>query len=91
MGEACEHHLYDKGYGPTNLTLKHYLASIFSRGLAGDGDSRLPEPTLIPIGDEMHRAADSEPTRVAPPLKKVILPAPTPKLGHARHSKGRRR
>ncbi len=25
MGEACEHFLYDKGYGPTNLTLKHYL------------------------------------------------------------------
>ena len=23
MGEACEHFLYDKGYGPTNLTLKH--------------------------------------------------------------------
>jgi len=21
MGEACEHFLYDKGYGPTNLTL----------------------------------------------------------------------
>ena len=22
MGESCEHFLYDKGYGPTNLTLK---------------------------------------------------------------------
>ncbi|PYQ17377.1 MAG: hypothetical protein DMF79_17570, partial [Acidobacteria bacterium] len=29
MGEACEHVLYDKGYGPTNLTLKHHLAFLF--------------------------------------------------------------
>jgi serine/threonine-protein kinase len=30
MGEACEHLLYDKGYGPTNLTLKQYLGGLFS-------------------------------------------------------------
>ena len=36
MGEACEHFLYDKGYGPTNLTLKHYLASIFGRGMENE-------------------------------------------------------
>jgi len=29
MGEACEHFLYDKGYGPTNLTLKRYLQTLF--------------------------------------------------------------
>ena len=29
MGAACEHWLYDKGYGPTNLTLKEYLAVLF--------------------------------------------------------------
>jgi serine/threonine protein kinase len=29
MGVACEHYLYDKGYGPTNLTLKRYLQSLF--------------------------------------------------------------
>jgi serine/threonine protein kinase len=29
MGEACEHLLYDKGYGPTNLTLKQYLVELF--------------------------------------------------------------
>lgn len=29
MGEACEHFLYDKGYGPTNLTLKQYVNELF--------------------------------------------------------------
>ena len=29
MGEACEHFLYDKGYGPTNLTLKQHLYALF--------------------------------------------------------------
>jgi serine/threonine-protein kinase len=56
MGEACEHVLYDKGYGPTNLTLKHHLAYLFPErqaGPVGDPEERFPivEPTLIPIGD----------------------------------------
>ena len=57
MGEACEHFLYDKGYGPTNLTLKHYLASIFGRGMENESaaDARSHEPTLIPLRDEMRR------------------------------------
>ena len=84
MGEACEHYLYDKGYGPTNLTLKHYLASIFGHGLDNDsGDSRSLEPTLIPLRDEMRRD-EGEPTRVVSPLKKVIVRAATPKPGAAR-------
>ena len=29
LGAACEHWLYDKGYGPTNLTLKEYLSAVF--------------------------------------------------------------
>ena len=29
MGAACEHFLYDKGYGPTNLALKRYLGELF--------------------------------------------------------------
>ncbi len=29
LGAACEHWLYDKGYGPTNLTLKEYLSVLF--------------------------------------------------------------
>jgi serine/threonine protein kinase len=28
LGAACEHWLYDKGYGPTNLTLKEYLGAL---------------------------------------------------------------
>ena len=56
MGEACEHVLYDKGYGPTNLTLKHHLAFLFPEretGPAADPEERFPivEATLIPIGD----------------------------------------
>ena len=42
MGEACEHFLYDKGYGPTNLTLKHYLGSLFGRGDGGDEPGGAP-------------------------------------------------
>jgi serine/threonine-protein kinase len=29
LGAACEHWLYDKGYGPTNLTLKEYLSALY--------------------------------------------------------------
>jgi hypothetical protein len=44
MGEACEHHLYDKGFGPTNLTLKEHLAGLFPDAFAG---APAPEtPTL---------------------------------------------
>ncbi len=83
MGEACEHFLYDKGYGPTNLTLKHYLASIFGRGMENESaaDARSHEPTLIPLRDEMRRTEDGEPTRVVSPLKKVIVRAVTPQPG----------
>src|SRR5258708_9239637 len=58
MGGACEHFLYDKGYGPTNLTLKQYLAGLFPESIrtafrALDESSVFPviEPTLIPISD----------------------------------------
>jgi eukaryotic-like serine/threonine-protein kinase len=56
MGEACEHFLYDKGYGPTNLTLKRRLAVLFPNHPAAIGpdlERRFPlvESTLIPIGE----------------------------------------
>jgi serine/threonine-protein kinase len=57
MGAACEHFLYDKGYGPTNLTLKEYLAGLFpdAFGALGtpraQGDAAIVEPTLVPIAD----------------------------------------
>jgi len=54
MGEACEHYLYDKGYGPTNLALKQYLNGLFP-----DSEALLPElvipdpaalePTIVPF------------------------------------------
>jgi len=52
MGQACEHHLYDKGYGPTNLTLKHYVNELFpgaSPAGAGSADDELIDPTLVPL------------------------------------------
>jgi serine/threonine protein kinase len=83
MGEACEHFLYDKGYGPTNLTLKHYLGSLFGRPYAdspgGPGAPR-HEPTLIPVRDEMKTVpldADAR-TRVPAPLTRVASPVETP-------------
>ena len=57
MGEACEHFLYDKGYGPTNLTLKQYLNRLFPEGADKTFDSEGPtyfpviQASLIPIGD----------------------------------------
>jgi serine/threonine-protein kinase len=89
MGEACEHFLYDKGYGPTNLTLKHYLASIFGRGMENEPapDARSHEPTLIPLRDEMRRSEDGEPTPVVSPPRRVIVRAATPRPGAARTPK----
>jgi len=58
MGEACEHVLYDKGYGPTNLTLKQYVSALFpdagpiAAPLESPTAFPVIEPTLIPIGGE---------------------------------------
>jgi len=53
MGEACEHHLYDKGYGPTNLTLKRYLQKLFPEAPAAASEASFPlvEGTLLPVFD----------------------------------------
>jgi len=58
MGEACEHYLYDKGYGPTNLTLKQHLHALFpSAGAAGAAAEEPPliEPTLLPAEPDPER------------------------------------
>lgn len=56
MGEACEHFLYDKGYGPTNLTLKQYLSVLFPdadalQALRGETDFQTLDPTLVPMAE----------------------------------------
>ncbi|HEY6553416.1 MAG TPA: serine/threonine-protein kinase [Vicinamibacteria bacterium] len=55
MGEACEHYLYDKGYGPTNLTLKHYVTTVFPEPellLEVEATERFPQvaTTVLPAG-----------------------------------------
>jgi len=47
MGEACEHFLYDKGYGPTNLTLKQYLGGVMPG--AGTIPTEPSMPTYFPV------------------------------------------
>jgi serine/threonine-protein kinase len=74
MGEACEHHLYDKGYGPTNLTLKRYLQRLFPEAPAPASEATFPivEGTLLPMFDARRRRPTSadgdgdEPTPQAP-------------------------
>jgi serine/threonine protein kinase len=72
MGEACEHFLYDKGYGPTNLTLKQHLYRLFPGAGPTAATVGFPavEPTLIPITDggrSRSKGAPGEKTPVAPP------------------------
>ena len=85
MGEACEHYLYDKGYGPTNLTLKHYLASVFGESSVDEqAEPREHEPTLVPLQDEMRGGEpfdDGITTRAVSPLERVIVRGITPRPG----------
>jgi serine/threonine-protein kinase len=48
MGVACEHYLYDKGYGPTNLTLKHYLQAMFGHAPGPEADAGEEPGTIDP-------------------------------------------
>lgn len=70
MGQACEHFLYDKGYGPTNLALKQYLCELFPQ--AAPREAAAPEafpaiePTLIPIADA-RTLPPGDPTPVSVP------------------------
>jgi serine/threonine-protein kinase len=88
MGEACEHFLYDKGYGPTNLTLKHYLSLLFPGAVAAEAvpPERFPavETTLIPVADAgspRRREAPDGATRVSAlsqTYARVAKPSPLP-------------
>ena len=88
MGEACEHFLYDKGYGPTNLTLKQYLHALFPelkppRPLTRE-EFPLIEPTLIPIGDgpatprSRRDGREEDKTPVAPLKRAYNVAVPPP-------------
>src|SRR6185503_10299796 len=88
MGAACEHFLYDKGYGPTNLTLKQYLHALFPefkppRPVARE-EFPLIEPTLIPIGDapstprSRRDGREEDKTPVAPLKRAYSVAVPPP-------------
>ena len=71
MGEACEHYLYDKGYGPTNLTLKHYVTTLFPEPeltIEPEATVRFAavEATVLPPGPHAPEAGVEDPTLVAP-------------------------
>jgi eukaryotic-like serine/threonine-protein kinase len=54
MGVACEHYLYDKGYGPTNLTLKRYLQSLFGDAPEAAGeDVATIDPGLLALVEDV--------------------------------------
>jgi len=87
MGEACEHFLSDKGYGPTTLPLKHYLVSIFgASSVSEDKEPREHEPTLVPLRDEMRHEPFDEGviTRAVSPLERVVVRGATPRPGGLR-------
>jgi eukaryotic-like serine/threonine-protein kinase len=86
MGEACEHYLYDKGYGPTNLTLKHYVCALLPPEALLPDLADLPtlDPVLIPVGEDgpapgaaRNRAADQTPVS-RPPLPAAPAGEATP-------------
>jgi serine/threonine protein kinase len=88
MGQACEHYLYDKGYGPTNLTLKQYVYALFPETKAATADVGhdfpLIEHTLIPITDGGSAARprgdgrEEDKTPVAPVKRAYSVAVPQP-------------
>jgi serine/threonine protein kinase len=78
MGEACEHYLYDKGYGPTNLTLKQQLHAMFPSPVtaAAATDDLAVEPTLLPVELDPERTPVSP---VAVTFTRVVGGGPPPR------------
>ncbi len=62
LGEACEHWLYDKGYGPTNLTLKEYNSALFG---ANPSTLSLERPQFPVIELSMYPIVDTGKTERA--------------------------
>jgi serine/threonine protein kinase len=94
MGAACEHFLYDKGYGPTNLTLKEHLGGLFpetaeAHATAGDATPRPPTASSaidVALGDPIETKETLVMTGPA-----ARRPAPRPRRGPARGAKASRR
>jgi serine/threonine-protein kinase len=82
MGAACEHFLYDKGYGPTNLTLKQYLGTLFPGTPAPAPVEReafpTVEPTLLPISDPAADTRAFDADRTPPAGRREYTVALTP-------------
>jgi serine/threonine protein kinase len=83
MGQACEHHLYDEGYGPTNLALKRYLSTLFPADAQPAEELLGLSADLIPVEEVRENPADLTP--VAPivrpgssPVVAVTKPQPRP-------------
>jgi eukaryotic-like serine/threonine-protein kinase len=94
MGEACEHFLYDKGYGPTNLTLKQYLHELFPP--PGEGEMAVPESALVPLDDagptlDRHRTPLSGGKRPDPEPRTVVAEAPRRAPARERRARPRTR
>jgi eukaryotic-like serine/threonine-protein kinase len=79
MGQACEHYLYDKGYGPTNLTLKEYVSAIFPPPVrdpvAEATEFPSVEPMLIPIAEGQRSAVPDKDKTPVSPLPRTLVPA----------------
>lgn len=73
MGVACEHYLYDKGYGPTNLTLKKHLQALYGHTPPAGEEVATIDPALLRLvedsarGRPEDRAQAEEPTRPSIP------------------------
>ena len=63
MGQACEHFLYDKGYGPTNLTLKEALYTLFPVTLELSQSDLVPTPEFPAVDSRMLPIGEVTPVR----------------------------
>jgi serine/threonine protein kinase len=103
MGAACEHFLYDKGYGPTNLALKQYLTQLFPlesaptpfRAVDESGFFPVIDPTLIPISDPAagfdSLELDEEPDQTLPPDASTRPPSSETVVSSPRRMKPRKK
>jgi len=77
MGVACEHYLYDKGYGPTNLTLKRYLQSLFGDAPETPAEEMATiDPTLLRLVEDVSLGDPREDQAEDPDLTRPSITRP---------------